>query len=99
MMIRRSIKMMAILFISSTLLTSCYSYTTVVNAGAQGYEETTKWNHYIFWGLAPVGVSDAKYMSGGAENYTVNTKTTFFNGLLSGLTFGIYTPTKTTVTK
>ena len=98
-MIKGSIKMIAILFVSSILFTSCYSYTTVVNQGAQGHEEVTKWNNYIFWGLAPVGVSDAKYMSNGAENYTVNTKTTFVNGLLGGLTFGIYTPTKTTVTK
>ena len=98
-MIKGSIKMIAILFVSSILFTSCYSYTTVVNQGAQGHEEVTKWNNYIFWGLAPVGVSDAKLMSGGAENYTVNTKTTFVNGLLGGLTFGIYTPTKTTVTK
>ena len=98
-MINGLIKMMAILFVSSTLLTSCYSYTTVVNDGAQGYEEVTQWNHYLIFGLAPVNVSNAKLLSGGAENYTVNTKTTFVNGLVSGLTFGIYTPTKTTVTK
>ncbi len=98
-MIKKSIKMMAILFVSSMLLTSCYSYTTVVNGGAQGHEEVTEWNHYLIFGLAPVGISDAKYMSNGAESYTVNTKTTFVNGLLGGLTFGIYTPTKTTVIK
>ena len=70
MMIRKSIKMMAVLFVLPTLLTSCYSYTTVVNGGAQGNEEITEWNHYLIFGLAPVGVSDAKQMSGGAENYT-----------------------------
>jgi len=38
-------------------------------------------------------------MADGAENYTVNTRQTFVNGLLFGLTFGIYSPTTTTVTK
>jgi hypothetical protein len=38
-------------------------------------------------------------MADGAENYTVHTRQTFVNGLVSSLTFGIYTPTVTTVTK
>ncbi|MNL60765.1 Bor protein [compost metagenome] len=50
-------------------------------------------------GLAPVGVSDSKAMAEGAENYTVHTRQSFVNGLLSAITFGIYTPTVTTVTK
>lgn len=91
--------MMAIAFASSILLTSCYSYTSVVGSGAQGNSQTTEWNHYVVYGLAPVGVSDSKAMAGGAENYTVTTKQTFVNGLVSALTFGIYTPTTTTVTK
>jgi predicted small secreted protein len=98
-MIKKSVKMMAILFVSSMLLTSCYSYTTVVGEGAQGNKQTTQWNHYVIFGLAPVGVSDAKQMADGAENYTVNTQQTFVNGLVAALTFGIYTPTMTTVTK
>ncbi len=92
-------KMMAIAFASSILLTSCYSYTSVVGSGAQGNSQKTEWNHYVVYGLAPVGVSDSKAMAGGAENYTVTTKQTFVNGLVSALTFGIYTPTTTTVTK
>lgn len=91
--------MMAIAFASSILLTSCYSYTSVVGSGAQGNSETTEWNHYVIYGLAPVGVSDSKAMAGGAENYTVTTRQSFVNGLVSAITFGIYTPTTTTVTK
>jgi hypothetical protein len=34
-------------------------------------------------------------MADGAENYEVTTRQTFVNGLVSGLTFGIYTPTTT----
>jgi predicted small secreted protein len=84
---------------ASMLLTSCYTYTTVVGKGAQGDMETVKWNHYVIYGLAPVGVSDAKQMAEGAEDYTVITKHSFITGLIGGLTFGIYTPTVTTVKK
>lgn len=90
---------MTIVFASAMLLTSCYSYTSVVGEGAQGNTETTKWNHYVIYGLAPVGVSNSQEMADGAENYTVHTRQSFLNGLVSALTFGIYTPTITTVTR
>jgi len=92
-------KMMAILFASSMLLTSCYSYTSVVGDGAKGNSQTTKWNHYVVYGLGPVDVSDSKQMANGSKDYTVHTRQSFINGLVSALTFGIYTPTTTTVTK
>jgi len=98
-MIKNLMKMMAILFASSMLLSSCYSYTSVVGEGAKGNSQTTKWNHYVVYGLAPVGVSDSKQMANGAENYTVLTRHSFVNGLVSSFTFGLYTPTTTTVTK
>lgn len=90
--------MMTVLFASSMLLTSCYSYTSVVGEGAKGNAQTTKWNHYVVYGLAPVGVSDSKQMANGAENYTVHTRQTFVNGLVASLTFGLYTPSTSTVT-
>lgn len=98
-MFKRSVKMLAIVLASSMLLTSCYSYTSVVGEGAQGSQETTEWNHYVIFGLAPVGVSDSKVMADGAEDYTIHTRQSFVNGLISAVTFGIYTPTMTTVTK
>jgi hypothetical protein len=98
-MIKKTMKMMTVVFAASMLLTSCYSYTSVVGNGAQGNSQTTKWNHYVIYGLAPVGVSDSKQMAQGAENYTVHTRQSFVNGLVTAITFGIYTPTTTTVTK
>ncbi|WP_051205318.1 Bor family protein [Salinimicrobium xinjiangense] len=98
-MIKQLAKMTAVAFTASILLTSCFSYTSVVGNGAQGNQEVTKWNHYVIYGLAPVGVSDSKAMADGAENYTVHTRQTFVNGLVNALTFGLYTPTTTTVTK
>ncbi|WP_158960654.1 Bor family protein [Myroides fluvii] len=98
-MIKTTMKMMTVVCTVSMLLTSCYSYTSVVGSGAQGNNQTTKWNHYVIYGLAPVGVSDSKQMADGAANYTVHTRQSFVNGLVSAITFGIYTPSTTTVTK
>ena len=98
-MIKNSMKMMTVLFASTMLLSSCYSYTSVVGEGAKGNSQTTQWNHYVVYGLAPVGVSDSKQMADGAKDYTVFTRQSFVNGLVSALTFGIYTPSTTTVTK
>ncbi|WP_053405741.1 Bor family protein [Persicobacter sp. CCB-QB2] len=92
-------KTLFIAFACTLCLSSCYTYTSIVGQGAQGNQETTEWNHYLIYGLAPVGVSDSKAMSGGAEHYTIKTRQTFVNGLIGGITFGIYTPTTTTVTK
>ncbi|MEJ2584268.1 MAG: Bor family protein [Robiginitalea sp.] len=91
--------LIALLFTATLFLSSCYSYTSVVGDGAQGNDTVTKWNHYVIYGLAPVGVSDSKEMADGAENYEVHTRHSFVNGLIAALTFGIYTPTMTTVTK
>lgn len=90
---------LAVAFSAAVLLSSCYSYTSVVGNGGKGTERVTKWNHYVIGGLAPVGVSDSKAMAGGATDYTVFTSQSFVNGLISTITFGIYTPTTTTVTK
>ena len=86
-MIKKSMKMMSVIFAASMLLSSCYSYTSMVGSGAQGNNETTNWNHYVILGLAPVGVSNSKKMADGAENYTVYTRQSFVNGLVSAITF------------
>ena len=91
--------MFAMAATASVLLTSCYSYTTVVGTGAQGNQQVTEWNHYVVYGLAPVGVSNPSEMAGGAENYTIYTRHTFINGLVNAITFGLYAPTTTTVTR
>jgi hypothetical protein len=92
-------KSLMVLALASTMLTSCYTYTSVVGEGAKGNQEITKWNHYVILGLAPVGVSDSKAMAGDAKDYEVTTRQTFVNGLVASITFGIYTPTTTTVKK
>jgi len=96
---KRSLRTLAIAFTTATLLTSCYSYTTVVGEGPQGNKETEVWNHYLLFGLAPVDVSIPTEVANNATNYSVTTEQTFVNGLISALTFGIYTPTTTVITE
>jgi hypothetical protein len=98
-MIKKTLKSMTVAFAACMLLSSCYSYTSVVGKGAQGQNQTSQWNHYVIAGLAPVGVSDSKQMADGATDYTIFTRHSFVNGLIGAITFGIYTPTTTTVTK
>jgi len=71
----------------------------VVGKGAQGHEQTKKWNHYVIAGLAPVEISDSKEMAGGAQDYNIEVKQSFINGLLAVITCGVYTPTTTIVTQ
>jgi len=80
-------------------LTSCYTYSFTVGKGAQKGIEYKKMNHYLIYGLAPIGVSNPKEMAGGAEDYDVTIKHTFVDGLINAITFGIYTPTTTIVRK
>ncbi|MCB2209007.1 MAG: Bor family protein [Bacteroidetes bacterium] len=90
---------MTILFVLSIMLTSCYSYKSVVGDGAndQSKVKTTEWNHYMLYGLIPLKVSDSKVMANEATNYTVHTRQSVFNGIITGVTLGIYSPTVTTV--
>lgn len=89
----------SLLVLMASMFTSCYVQTHVVGKGAQGTTKTSKWNHYVIGGLVPVGVSKPEELAAGASDYTVVNKMSFVNGLISGLTFGIYSPTTTIVTK
>lgn len=83
----------------SLMMSSCYTYTFSVGEGAQTGVEVKKMNHYLIYGLAPVGVSDPNELAGGAEDYEVTITHTFVDGLINAITFGIYTPTTTIVRK
>jgi hypothetical protein len=78
---------------------SCYTYQFSVGDGAQVGATFTQKNHYLIYGLAPIGTSDPKQMAKGAADYDVQIQHTFVDGLLNLITLGIYTPTTTTVTR
>lgn len=96
---RKTVFNLILVFGISLSMTSCYTYTMTVGKGSQTGVEYKKMNHYLIYGLAPIGTSDVKEMAGGAEDYEVTIKHTFVDGLLNAITFGIYTPTTTIVRK
>ena len=80
-------------------MSSCYTLSYNVGNGAQTGVTITEKNHYLIAGLAPINTSDPVQMAAGATDYTVTIQHTFLDGLLNAITFGIYSPTTTTVQK
>lgn len=90
-----------ILFCTLALfVSSCYTVKYNVGKGAQtGVEEKAK-NHFVIYGLAPVGDQKSpQELAGDATDYQVEITHTFIDGLLNAITFGIYTPTTTIIRK
>lgn len=90
-----------ILFCSfAFLLSSCYTVKYDVGQGAKSGVEVKAKNHFLIAGLAPIGDQKSPdELAGGASDYGVTITHSFVDGLLSAITFGIYTPTTTIVTK
>jgi hypothetical protein len=88
-----------LLFACIVSLTSCYTYTFDVGNGANTGVETTQKNHYLIAGLVPLSEVDHEKLAKGASDYTVKIEHSFVDGLLNVITFGIYTPTTTTITR
>ncbi|SMD43397.1 Bor protein [Aquiflexum balticum DSM 16537] len=81
------------------LLPSCYSLTYSVGEGPQSGIEVKEKNHFFIYGLATGKTSDPTAMAGDATDYEVSISHTFVDGLISAVTFGIYNPTTTKITK
>lgn len=92
-------KSLAIVLTMAFLTTSCWTNTFNVGNGSQSGVQVTSMNHYLIYGLVPLKVSDPNELAGGASDYTVKIEHSFIDGLINAITFGIYTPTTTTVTK
>ena len=88
--------LLAVLAVS---LSSCYTHTYMVGDGPQRGVELKEKNHFLIYGLVPLGTANPGEMAGSAANYQVTHSHTFIDGLINALTFGVYSPTTTTVTK
>nr|WKN36167.1 Bor family protein [Tunicatimonas sp. TK19036] len=83
----------------SLMMSSCYTYSYSVGEGSQSGVAVKQMNHYLVYGLAPLDTSIPAEMAGGAKDYDVTITHTFVDGLINAVTFGIYSPTTTIVTK
>ena len=88
------------ILISIVMITSCYS-SRVLNGNVSSYEPLVevkaKKNHFLFWGLIPLGEPQkAGDHIGDMQNYVTEIEWSFSDCLLNSITFGIYSPTTTT---
>ena len=81
-------------------LSSCYTMTHQVGAGAQSDSEESERQWYILWGLIPLNTVDSQEMADGATDYTVETEHSFVDILISLVTTWVtIVPFTVTVTK
>ena len=92
-------KKIILIAITAVAMTSCYTHQYSIGKGAQSGLTVKEKNHYLIYGLAPIKTSNPQEMAKGAKDFDVKTEHTFVDGLLNTITFGIYNPTTTTVTK
>ena len=80
-------------------LSSCYTTTYTMGSGAQTGVTVTEKNLFLVSGLVTLKTADPQDMAGGAADFTVETKQSFIDGLILGLTGGLVAPMTVTVTK
>lgn len=93
-------KKLILIAICGIFMASCYNTRMVVGDVRRNepmIEVCREWNHHLIYGLVPLDnttMVTEEYI-GDHQTYMIKTYTSFLNGLVSGLTWGIYTPTQT----
>lgn len=92
----RAIKFLSIALLA-ILLSSCYHAQIITDAQPSGQVIDEPWAHGFIFGLvAPDEIRTASECPNGVAK--VETQISFLNGLVSAITFNIYTPMHITVT-
>lgn len=95
----RSMRNVSSVFLGCGLfLVGCYKVQVAAAPGASGGEPKSATQNFFIGGLVGTANVDIRDFCGGSEAASVETSATFVNGLLSTLTFGIYSPRTVTVT-
>ncbi len=82
---------------ASVIFSGCYHAT--INTGVEpATPPQTQWKHSFIYGLVPMSPTDAAAICGERAIARIETKQPFIQGLVSGLTGGIYTPWEVSVT-
>jgi hypothetical protein len=82
----KNFKVLVVAIMMAFTMSSCYTMTHQVGKGAQGssVEKGKQW--FALWGLVPISKADSKTMAGGATDYTITTKHSFIDLIISGFT-------------
>ena len=92
---KKMVYMMALL-ICLISVSSCYTLTHQVGAGAQGSQTVEKRQWYVLYGLVPINEVSSQDMAAGATDYTITSQHTFLDLIISAFT-GIVTVQAKTV--
>ena len=91
------IKTICILLIGAFILTGCYNAKITTDKNPSNKTIEKPWAHGFIFGLVPPStVETAQQCPNGVS--VVETKISFLNGLVSGITFNLYTPMTIEVT-
>jgi hypothetical protein len=91
------IKTICVLLIGAFILTGCYHAKITTDKNPSNNVIENQWAHSFVFGLVPPAtVETAQQCPNGVS--MVETKISFLNGLVSGLTFNLYTPMSIKVT-
>jgi hypothetical protein len=88
----------SILFCAALLMSGCYK-TNLVNfsdSGSPG-REVVVWQHNLLVGLVPLTEVDIQNACGDAGAFSIQTKQSFVQVLLTSFTSAIYTPTSAVI--
>lgn len=90
-------RLVLITLFAGFVLTSCYQSRVIIGEqDCPRVKVASKWNSSLFGGLIPVS-SALKIENIRYNSYEIYTRHTFWNMFVSSLTWGIYTPTTTTL--
>ena len=79
-------------------LGGCATQTYIISSDQLGHIQQDKMDTFFVGGIGQTAFIDARQVCGGMENIVkIQTRMTFFNGFLSGLTAGLYSPRQSIV--
>jgi hypothetical protein len=88
----RKLKLASLVAVLALALTGCWKHAYNVGTGApNGTQVYKKWQTHWAWGLAGTAQADVKQHCP-SGNATIKSQATFLQGLIRGLTAGIYGP-------
>ena len=86
-----------VLLLATLLMVGCATHVHTIGQGGSGGQMLQERQWYILWGLVPLNDVSTDAMSGGAADYTIQTQTSFLDGVINIFT-GFITVNSRTVT-
>ena len=87
-----------VLLIMALSLGSCSTQTFIGDSKTVGRKALERSDHFFFWGIGQEKMHHIEQVCGSRENLAkIKVKYSFLNGILTGLTYGLYSPRTTEI--